>query len=254
MKKKVQGENLENAMAKYLGEPFMSEFTESVRKMRTHLLIGAVIAIAAVFMDLTINPDSPVFGVQFKGLSERKILIGLFLINLYLLVHFFWSSLDSYREWEIRLTGYENADVLDVPFYNDQTDFAKDPRQSTLYNWWLKSARQIQPLDEMMRNLIENIDSMIASGTQIFDPPRGSNFNAEMGKVRSELDKIDKAMETVNTTLTNSRLVSSLALFDTRFRHFHASQNLRWILIEWLLPIGIGLLALCGLIWKLQTA
>lgn len=254
MNKKVNEKNPEDSMATYLGDPFMSEFTDSVRKMRTHLLIGAVIAIAAVFMNLTINPDSPVFGVQFKGLSERKILVGLFLINLYLLVHFFWSSLDSYREWELRLTGYENADVLDVPFYNAQTDFAKDPRQSTLYNWWLKSARQIKPTDQMMQDLINKIDSLIASGSEVYEPPKGSNFNAEMAKIRSEITNIDKAFENLNATITNSRLISSLAQFDTRFRHFHASQNMRWILVEWFLPLGIGLIALFGLIWKLQTA
>lgn len=40
------------AVAKALGEPFGVEFTDAVTKMRTHLLIAAVISIAAVLLDL----------------------------------------------------------------------------------------------------------------------------------------------------------------------------------------------------------
>ena len=107
----VGQEKKQREAAKAMGEPFAIDFSESVRTMRTHLLIGSTIGLAAVFMGLKIKPDSAVFGLQFEGLTDAKITWLLLLVNVYLFIHFLWCSIDAFQEWKIRLTGSKVAFV-----------------------------------------------------------------------------------------------------------------------------------------------
>lgn len=246
------------AVGKALGEPFMLEFSETVRKMRTHLLIGGVVSLAAVLMDLTIEPDTPVFGVVFDGLTEEKILYLLLAINVYLLIHFSWSSIDSFQEWRLRRTGtmVSYLTIIDSAFGNDELDFPPDPRQSTLYSWWRdRSKNQIalpQAINQIDSKITLMMDAVIAE-LEKGQTPALANWQREFMAVREQLKTIKSSQEEGDRLIQHDRMSVSLERFDSAFRVLLKSQNIRWMLLEWLVPLLVGASAIGALIYKLAT-
>ena len=118
-----QEEKKNKAVEKALGEPFGLDFSEAVTRMRTHLLIAAVISIGAVLLEVKIKADAPMLGIQFEGLTERKILLALISISSYLLVHFFgvaWmcgenGDYDVLEQWSPTLTRHREVSGTTMP-------------------------------------------------------------------------------------------------------------------------------------------
>lgn len=246
------------AVEKALGEPFMLEFSETVRKMRTHLLIGGVVSLAAVLMDLTIAPNTPVFGVVFDGLTEGKILALLLAINVYLFIHFFWSSIDSFQEWRLRRTGtmVSYLTTIDLAFGNDELDFPPDPRQSTLYSWWRDRSKRLislpQATDQIDSKITPMMDAVISELNKGQTPDLVS-WQREFMSIREQLKAIKDSLEDSDTLVAHDRISVSLERFDSAFKVLLKSQNIRWITLEWLVPLLLGVSAIGALIYKLAT-
>ena len=60
-----------------------------------------------------------------------------------------------------------------------------------------------------------------------------------INKMSKEVNMVKVSLEKTNTTLNSKRIPASLERFDNRFHFFLSSQNLRWLIIELLLPIFI---------------
>jgi hypothetical protein len=54
------------AVEKVLGEPAFAEYQDNTWKVRTNLVIASVVAVAVVFGDLHIEPDSSFLGLKFR--------------------------------------------------------------------------------------------------------------------------------------------------------------------------------------------
>lgn len=248
----VEREKKQQEVEKAMGEPFAIDFSESVRTMRTHLLIGSTIGLAAFFMGLKIKPDSTVFGLQFEGLTDAKITWLLLLVNVYLFIHFLWSSIDALQEWRLRVSGSKVAFVTGMTWGHESVDYPADPRQSTLYNWWVESAKGMTPIkqtldqvDEKLGWVMKKMEDNLSLGQ---DPSLIAiqTANQEMTKsIRDLRSSMDKASE----LLTDARIPVSLKRFDRAFEVFLRSQNMRWLLLEWLFPIAVGMSAI-GLLVK----
>jgi len=241
------------AVEKVLGEPAFAEFTSNAWKIRTNLIIVSVISIAVVFADLHIDTGSTVLGLKFQGLNDSVLTKGLFGVTLYLLLHFIWSAIDSLLEWRLRVTGTKVAFVTTGMFASDHADYPRDPRQSTLYNWWKDDARKIGNLTGKLSDIEKKLNEWDTRlKTQFTEKPDAMNIvNATnlINSARDEVVKLKGSVTEVKATISALRIPVSLRRFDRWYHLFLRSQNLRWLVVELGAPILVGSYALV-LLWN----
>jgi hypothetical protein len=169
---------------------------------------------------------------------------GLIAITSYLLVHFLWSSLDALLEWRVRVTGTRVSFVTTGVFSSEHADYPKNPRQSTLYNWWLGEAKKItnisQRIQELDKGLAEWNARLESKFTEKPDAMNILNATASIANTREEIVKLQRAIKAASETIQDARIPCSLARFDRWFALFLRSQNLRWLLVEFLFPLLAG--------------
>lgn len=154
-------EEKRKAVEKVLGEPIFDDFSDNTLKIRRNLLVVA-----------------------------------------YLVVHFGWNSITHFQQWRLRVTGtrlaFKTGRSPGLYLEDDERgDYPDDPRQSTLYTWWLVQAKQL-----------------------------ASN------------------PETPDGVMSSERIHPSLDRFDRWFRLFQWNQVARWLVIEWGLPLALGVWAI----------
>lgn len=239
-----------------LGEPFAAEFSEYVRKLRMNLIVASFIGLAIVYANVTILPSSTFFGLTFKGLNDRLILKLLLLINIYTTVHFIWCAVDYLMEWMARLSGTRLAYQLSggSPFGNEYADQAKEPRQSTLYNWWRQQAFYLPRIDVEVKKIASDLkeweDRVNTEGTtrdEIVDAVRAVHA------LRGQVEQLNVGVSRACQIIESPRITVSLERFDKRFATMLESQNLRWIILEFGMPVTMGLAAIFYLLMKLIT-
>lgn len=242
------------AVTKILGEPVFAEYSDNAWKIRTNLIVAATVSIAVVFGDLHIDPDSQILGLKFRGLSDVVLTNGLIAVVSYLLVHFLWVSLDALMEWRLRVTGTRVAFVTTGKLGDARCDYPNNPRQSTLYNWWKGETRKIGNLTENFSLINEKLESWETRLKEKFDQGADalniSHTTHSLAEMREQAHKAEKAVAAAMEAIGNERIPMSLARFDLWYGLFLRSQNLRWLLIDFLAPILAGLYALALLIHR----
>jgi hypothetical protein len=63
--------------------------------------------------------------------------------------------------------------------------------------------------------------------------------------------QLQAAIESTAKALQSQRIPASLDRFDRAFHHFLTSQSMRWLLLDALLPLGLGVYALVQL-WPIR--
>jgi hypothetical protein len=205
--------------------------------------------------NLRINADSSILGLRFTGLSDLVIRFTLAAIILYLLFHFVWVSWDSFLEWKLRITGTRSAFQTGSFWASEHVDFPSDPRQSTLYNWWTMQQSMIGDVGELA-NTIQNTCSRWESElekiqAQHINSPDWGNLATiiqTIGEARNQSAEMGRKVEANTKAITDARIPTSLRRFDRWFELFLRSQNLRWLLIEFLTPVGLATVSLYQLL------
>lgn len=237
-------ENTLQAVEKILGEPALPELPENVWKIRNNLILAALISIAVVFGELHIEPDSQILGLKFKGLTDQVLTNGLLAIVSYLLVHFLWASLDALVEWRLRVTGTRVAFVTTGRFSSEHGDYPSDPRQSTLYNWWKDEAHRIGSLTKNLPEIdVKLVEWEAKLKAQFRDGPDAMNIvNATtlLSSVREQMARLTREVKEASDAIGAARIPASLKRFDNWYALFLRSQNLRWLLIDFLAPVFAG--------------
>lgn len=238
---------------KVLGEPFWADFPANTTKIRRNLLISSFVSLAIVLGGVQIDPTSTLFGLKFTDLSDQLIKTGLSLITAYLFIHFLWCSIDSFIEWRIRVTGTKVAYVTAGQLASEYADYPNDPRQSTLYRWWVAQAKDIgnihsyvQEIDSKLDTWDNYLEKFIKDGA---DPNKLSSASSFIHSTRIDMADFKKAIERSQKTIESVRIPASLERFDNWFKILLRSQNLRWITIEMLLPLIVGGYALYALLF-----
>ncbi len=241
-------ENTVEAVNKVLGEPVFAEFTDNAWKIRTNLILASVVSIAVVFANLHIEPDSQILGLKFKGLDDIVLTNGLIAVVAYLLAHFLWSSLDTIFEWRLRITGTKVAFVTTARLASEHGDYPSNPRQSTLYNWWKNEARKMESMSsrpaEIDAKLLEweaQLKARFAEGANAMNI---ANATMSISDVRQDLAALKRSIEETSKAIAAARIPASLERFDAWYGLFLRSQNLRWLLIDFLAPVMTGSYAL----------
>jgi hypothetical protein len=230
-----------------LGKPLMPEFSEYIRKIRNSLMFFSFIGLAIVLAGVKLGKDSTFLGLKLENLSDEKILLGFLIVNTYSLFHFAWASMDYFGEWRVRLTGCRPG--LIGGFVEEGGDIAEDPRNSTLYNWWLSklaTVEQIQKDSEQIASMQSDIRDQIS---QLKDTPDKSLGGMNLNSANQQLGTIIGYQKKTISLLEDKRISTSLARFDRWYFFLRSSQGARWILIELGLPLILGISA-CFLLGK----
>ena len=237
-------ENKIKAVQKVLGEPVFCEFDTKTQKIRTTLFLLSVISITFVLGDLEIKEGSSFLGLKFDGLNNNLFRYLLLSAVVYLSMHFVWCAIDSFMEWRLRITGTKVAYVTTGTFASEDADYPNDPRQSTLYNWWKDQSRSISGINGKIENInatFENVNSEIEKIKEEGQTLNINNVIQGLSHIRTEIANLRSKVENVNKTLEAGRVPASLNRFDSWFKFFLKSQNVRWLLIEFLLPISLSI-------------
>lgn len=205
----TEKEKRESDVRKTLGEPFPTDFTDYTRKLRMNLIVASFIGLVVVYAHVSILPSSVFFGLTFKGINDRLILGMLLLINIYTTIHFLWNAVDHLLEWRIRLSGGRSTIQTVGTFGNDDLDYPHDSRQSTLYNWWIKTGRDLPDVKAKMEKLhihFANIEDTVAAALRSQNPPIMVDLNGQLNGLRLELNELTSAVQRTASVLDSPRI------------------------------------------------
>lgn len=223
-----------------LGNPVFAELTDNALKIRRNLLVTAVITLFTHYASIQIKKDTPFLGVQFEGLDNGKIELGLLILLLYFLSHFLWYVWDSFCEWRLRRTGMSKLKLM----LEEGGDIGDNIRNSTLYNWWRVQSESIRAATfevEKISFTIDALNNIVQQDRDLWEPHQ---VNSQLHDIKLQLDYIRQYVKRIMVVMEDQRFQISLRRFDNWFKHFFSSQNLRWILFEVSIPIALGLWAI----------
>lgn len=229
---------------KVLGEPVFGDLPENALKVRRNLLIVSFVSIFFALGDLKVSPDADFFGVKLSGISPGFVLLSLFLFNAYFLIHFLWYSVESFMEWRIRLTGTRLAFITSGTFASELCDYPSDPRQSSLYRWWADNVKRLTHLQGDCDNLSRKLDVWSVPVELGSDSPGCRVLRSDIVELKSAVDKLAGSVNSLDKNLTSERIPASLERFDSWFKYFLHIQNIRWFLVDIVVPVLIGFISI----------
>jgi hypothetical protein len=244
------GKNDIEAVQKVLGEPIAVGLSDRAWRARTQLLVTSVLAIAVVGFKLRVNSDATLFGFRLTGLTDHAVRVALATAIIYLAAHFTWIAWESFLEWRLRLTGTRVAFVTTGRFANAEGDYPSDPRQSTLLNWWLEAAQRIGDLRSPIRDIEAKIaqqDQAIRKACEGGSPLNVANATSPLNAILTSIQKLRSAIESTEKVLRAPRIPASLERFESTYRLFLSSQNVRWLTVDAFLPLAVASAAIAVL-------
>lgn len=206
-KKEIEGikKNLEN--------PVFTNLEVLLDKSRVKLISFSLLGLFIYKYDIDIEKGLSFLGISIKDITVSDISIMLILVLIYLLVNFIWMSWNRFIEWDIRRTGTQSK-IIKAPktLAGSEFDYPNDEYQSNLYFYWLTKKREIADLEEKFKNV---------------------EFNNDNCK------EINGNLQNLKDILLDTRIEASLEKFNEAFWKKIKSENLRWIIFDFTLPILI---------------
>lgn len=236
-------------MSDFLVKPVLMESTDTERKGRNYLLFSSCVTIAMYFYGLSFSTNMSAFGFQLYGFNEDKIYLLLSILLPYFLLHYIWLIFDSLLNWRLRLSalsGFKPESWSTAPDY-PQPD---DNRNNTLYYWWFYHKdyfeQRCYSCDDIVQ-LLQKLKGFSDSGKSDLE---SSDALSEAIRLCENSRNDLKAFLAL---LNSSPISSSLSAFNSSFRFFLLSQNIRWIIFECVIPFSLSLCALCILVMRFYS-
>ena len=228
-----------------LGEPVLPDFSDELRRTKRNLLIVSAVAIFALVSNVKIT-ESGFLGFKFSNPDQVWLLLAMLTITLYLFVQFCWLTLDYLQQTRLRITGTRVSHVTTGKLASDLGDYPDDPRQSTLYNWWLGEAMRIgnlSALADQIRSATTRLDELAHRPDNLEMPNLDSVLNT-MGEINKHAAKLESRLDQVTKTFGSGRIPVSLERFDRWFRCFSKSQVARLFCLDIVFPFVLGIIAI----------
>ena len=132
-------------------------------------------------------------------------------------------------------------------FGNLDCDYPTDPRQSTLANWlrWsIPVLGQAATSIEALHSQLAEQEAAMAEASKSGDLGSVSGVMEALNSAKNEAARLKDLVEAIGKTLGSYRIPASLDRFEKSFKHFLSSQNIRWLLVDVLFPLGLAATAL----------
>ncbi|AUO22538.1 hypothetical protein C0058_11255 [Pseudomonas sp. NC02] len=213
-------------------DPYIPEFTDYVQKIRRNSVAISAIALVMVFAGVSISSDFATSGFKITGLDDKTVKLILLILTTYWLIHFIWCSADYFTEWRLRLT-----EVKMNPGTWDH-DYEEDPgpksRQATMMKWLFYRQKPLQSFVADLEDIKLRLQERDIDET-------------ETRRIFENIDSGIRSIQDFSRTPIDTQVIKSINNFDTWLARLNNSQSIRWIVIELLLPIALGLIAITKL-------
>lgn len=228
----------------YLGTPFLEDFSENTLRIRRNLFIASTLVLIYKVGKLKPHKDATILGIKFD-FKEFPIdyadTVLLFILS-YLLLHFLVSSWSQFWEWKIRLTGVWEA--VDLGWLGDKSmgasyhhEAPNNHRQASLLTWFQYHivergmyAIHAKTLEDNIKEFVEGISK--DRRQNLYEDKHISNFVKRLSS-RSEIENAYLA-----------QLETRLTRFHKSFFQFQFFQVFRLFVLEWGLPVFLGIWAI----------
>src|SRR5450759_3925079 len=90
--------------------------------------------------------------------------------------------------------------------------------------------------------------STISEACRSGEPLNVANATSPLNNVMNAAIQLKQSIEATSKILESLRIPASLNRFEKAYRHFLESQNIRWLLVDVLLPLGVAAYALFSLL------
>lgn len=202
-----------------LGNPKFIQLDETTLKTRRNLLVTSTLSIFVSFSDFKIGETFKISGLVIEGIQKSDFEILLLVITIYFLVHFVWQTLDIIFEWLNRLTGlFKQIDMSGFTGISGR-EFAEDLTKTSLSTWFLEKVQLIK----LTKASLEGV---------VFDDHQST---------QNTLNSLHSYFGSIANAINEERIFVSLIRFDKNFTLFQWSQIFRFSLLEFGLPVALGL-------------
>lgn len=229
-----------------LGTPFSGDLPENAVRVRRNFMVVSLVSIILILTGAKVDPGSTLFGIRFSGLKADYIPLGLLALDIYFFIHYFWYVVEAWLEWRLRLTGTRLAFQTGSSFGSDHADYHDDPRQSTLYNWWIVQRQGVGGINNQLVELEKYISKI---KTQPSGPCENSNglgavkAAADLEAIKANISSLQDHLKSIERTIQSPRIMVSLERFDKWFYFSLRIQSVRWIIIDLSFPVILGVVA-----------
>lgn len=229
-----------------LGSPFVGDLPANALKVRRNLIATSLIAITLLFTGAKLDPHSAIFGIRFTDLNVEWIPSGLLILTVYFFIHYLWYAIEALAEWRLRLTGTKLVYQTAARVSSEEGDYPNDPRQSTLYSWWLKEATKVGQLGKPINAMEQKIAVFEKQVSALQGDSNGLNFSqatTNLSSIKSDISSLKRQIEATSKIIESARIPASLERFDKWFSFSLRAQSLRWLVLDLIFPMLFGLFA-----------
>lgn len=233
----------EELIKNIMKEPYPLQLTEYEEKIRRNLLAYSVVAWAACVLG-AVPADNPVlFGlIKLSYFDSKIITYGLFAIIFYEVVNYGTLLFNSFAYWRVRLTGSRHDAVRGSQGMfgtdDDQADYNGDERNSTLYTWMFERAASFHG----MINTIESQGAALSKTCASVDKTGG--LIVDVSEINGNSEKLITSIERLIQNIESIRINESVRRFDHWYKMMVWSQSRRWLILDCILPMILGVTAL----------
>lgn len=220
-------------IAKRMAKPFREVFDDNTLRIRRNLLVVACVALFYKLKLGSIDPTSAkIIGLQFNNIQPDALDFLLISLIGYFLIHFIWCAVEDLQIWRFRLTGLTASIGSGGAFAGgvDTTSHANQ-KQLTLSDWWSHNVDVLKLIDSKFE-LDQQEEALRRSGFSVVNGDR----------IRESINQINTSAKQLGRNSNHVRI--ALTRYEKNLKMLTISQNLRWAVVEFGLPIVIGLAAL----------
>lgn len=234
------------AVAEVLGKPVGFEISEPAARVRKTLLAVALALVCVVVAEIEPENTFTIFGVALKGVTPDKIVFGGVIVLTFTLIHFVVYITELVMEWRVRVTGTHTA-FQPGQSNNQEADYHVDPRQSTLYGWWLGRSKRLQVIEELAHKITSDLEEIKQHYGRPTDYPDETNYGDAsilVDRLTGDLRMLTEELGEHRGIVISRRIDVSLRRFEGWFEIFLGLQSSRVIIMEVAIPIALGFFSL----------
>lgn len=212
--------NKENDIKFLMDHPVFIMHDNAAKIVRVQLFFLSISSIFLAYSGVSVGEGSSILGIRLEGLKNSHIFWLTSFLVAYQMIHFLWSSWESFCEWRIRQSALDSGGIGGSGIKITKEDEGLKIRQTTIYSY----------LNHTLGHDLNNLRKEISS------------FNESEAKDKAK--KIESHLNDLYRHLKDPRIINSLWRFDNWFKMFCRAQNIRWLILEVSLPVALGIWAL----------
>lgn len=179
------------------------------------------------------------------------------LIILYQLVHFYIECITNILYWRNLYTGTKLNHVTVGTFSNEKLDYPSNPKHSSLYNWWYEKNIPITKLEKIHIGFLSTIEEIKNNIFNLTKQPDEinlmQNIEVKLNELLCRSNLIETEIVKIRNILEDERIKISLKRYEKWVRKLISIQGFKWIILETLIPLAVGVYALGLLICQIIT-